>query len=96
MNFHSPAIAALLLALSLFEAQAVHAGTPAGEVTELNGSATAVKANGALKALSPHPSVEAGDTLVSEQDTDVRIGLADGRQAALRLKTRLKRSAHPR
>ena len=33
MNFHSPAITYLLLALSLFGAQAVHAGTPAGQVT---------------------------------------------------------------
>jgi ferric-dicitrate binding protein FerR (iron transport regulator) len=90
MNFHSPAIASFLLTLSLFGAQAVHAGTPAGHVTQLNGFVMAVKANGALKVLSPQSVIEAGDTLVSEQDTYVRIGLADGRQAVLGPQTRLK------
>jgi hypothetical protein len=89
MNFHSPAIASLLLALSLFGAQAAHAGTPAGQVTQLSGFVMAIKANGALKVLSPQSVVETGDTLVSEQDTYVRIGLADGRQAVLGPQTRL-------
>jgi hypothetical protein len=90
MNFHSPAIASLLLSLTLFGAQATHAATPAGQVTQLSGFVMAVKANGALKVLSPQSAVEAGDTLVSEQDTYVRIGLADGRQAVLGPGTRLK------
>ena len=82
MNLHSPLIASLLAALSLFGAQA-HAGTPAGQVTQLSGFVMAVKADGVLKVLSPQSVVEVGDTLTSEQDTYVRIGLADGRQAVL-------------
>jgi hypothetical protein len=89
MNFHSPAMTSLLFVLSLFGAQAAHAGTPAGEVTQLSGFVMAVKANGALKVLSPQSVVEAGDTLMSEDNTYVRIGLADGRQAVLGPQTRL-------
>lgn len=95
MNHHSPAITSitsitsLLFVLSLFGAQAAHAGTPAGEVTQLSGFVMAVKANGALKVLSPQSVVEAGDTLMSEENTYVRIGLADGRQAVLGPQTRL-------
>ncbi|MDO9217275.1 MAG: hypothetical protein Q7U14_08370 [Lacisediminimonas sp.] len=90
MNHHSSSIAALLLVLSLFGPQAAHAGTPAGQVTQLSGFVMAVKANGALKVLSPKSVVEAGDTLVSEENTYVRIGLADGRQAVLGPQTRLE------
>jgi len=90
MNHDSTSIAALLLVLSLFGSQAAHAGTPAGEVTQLSGFVMAVKANGALKVLSPKSVVEAGDTLVSEEHTYVRIGLADGRQAVLGPQTRLE------
>lgn len=92
MNHHSPAITSitsLLFVLSLFGAQAAHAGTPAGEVTQLSGFVMAVKASGALKVLSPQSVVEAGDTLMSEDNTYVRIGLADGRQAVLGPQTRL-------
>ena len=92
MNHHSPAmtsITALLFVLSLFGAQAARAGTPAGEVTQLSGFVMAVKANGALKVLSPQSVVEAGDTLMSEDNTYVRIGLTDGRQAVLGPQTRL-------
>lgn len=92
MNHHSPAITsitALLFVLSLFGAQAAYAGTPAGEVTQLSGFVMAVKASGALKVLSPQSVVEAGDTLMSEENTYVRIGLADGRQAVLGPQTRL-------
>lgn len=92
MNHHSPAITSitsLLFVLSLFGAQAAYAGTPAGEVTQLSGFVMAVKASGALKVLSPQSVVEAGDTLMSEENTYVRIGLADGRQAVLGPQTRL-------
>lgn len=89
MNHHSTSIAALLFMLSLFGPQAARAGTPAGQVTQLSGFVMAVKANGALKVLSPKSVVEAGDTLVSEENTYVRIGLADGRQAVLGPQTRL-------
>lgn len=90
MNHHSTSIAALLFMLSLFGPQAARAGTPAGQVTQLSGFVMAVKANGALKVLSPKSVVEAGDTLVSEENTYVRIGLADGRQAVLGPQTRLE------
>ncbi|NDZ13122.1 hypothetical protein C7T35_16310 [Variovorax sp. WS11] len=89
MNLHSPVLASLLAALSLFGAQA-GAGTPAGQLTQLSGFVMAVKADGVLKVLSPQSVVEVGDTLTSEQDTYVRIGLADGRQAVLGPHTRLK------
>ena len=89
MNLHSPVIAFLLAALSLFGAKA-HAGTPAGQVSQLSGFVMAAKAGGVLKVLSPQSVVEVGDTLTSEQDTYVRIALADGRQAVLGPHTRLK------
>jgi hypothetical protein len=90
MNNHSYAIVALMSVMSLFGAQTAHAGTPAGEVTQLSGFVMAVKANGALKVLSPQSIVEIGDTLVSEENTYVRLGLADGRQAVLGPQTRLE------
>lgn len=90
MNNHSYAIVALMSVMSLFGAQTAHAGTPAGEVTQLSGFVMAVKANGALKVLSPQSIVEVGDTLVSEENTYVRLGLADGRQAVLGPQTRLE------
>jgi hypothetical protein len=90
MNHHSSSIAAFLFMLSLFGPQAARAGPPAGQVTQLSGFVMAVKANGALKVLSPQSVVEAGDTLVSEENTYVRIGLADGRQAVLGPQTRLE------
>jgi hypothetical protein len=92
MNLHSPAATSLLAALSLFGAQA-DAGTPAGQVTQLSGFVMAVRADGVPKVLSPQSVVEVGDTLMSEQDTYVRIGLADGRQAVLGPHTRLKIAA---
>ncbi len=89
MKIHSPVIASFLFALSLFGTQAAHAGTPAGQVTQLSGFVMAQKANGALKLLSTQSVVEMGDTLVSEENTYVRVDLADGRQAVLGHRTRL-------
>ena len=89
MNLQFPVLASFLAALSLCGAQA-HAGTPAAQVTQLSGFVMAVKADGVLKVLSPQSVIDVGDTLTSEQDTYVRIGLADGRQAVLGPKTRLK------
>jgi len=89
MNPHSPLIASLLAALSLFGAQA-RAGTPVGEVTQMSGFVMAVKAGGAPKVLSSQSVVEVGDTLMSERDTYVRLGLADGRQIVLGPDTRLR------
>jgi hypothetical protein len=89
MKTHSPVIASFLFTLSLFGNQAAHAGTPAGKVTQLSGFVMALKANGALKVLAPQSVVETGDTLVSEENTYVRIDLADGRQAVLGPQTRL-------
>ena len=93
MNHPSYAIVSLISVMSvmsLFGAQTAHAGTPAGEVTQLSGFVMAVKANGALKVLSPQSIVEVGDTVVSEENTYVRLGLADGRQAVLGPQTRLE------
>lgn len=89
MNHHSYAIVSLMSVISLFGAQTAQAGTPAGQVTQLSGFVMAVKANGALKVLSPQSIVEVGDTVVSEENTYVRLGLADGRQAVLGPQTRL-------
>lgn len=89
MKIHSPVIASFLFTLSLFGNQAAHAGTPAGKVTQLSGFVMAFKANGALKVLATQSVVETGDTLVSEENTYVRIDLADGRQAVLGPQTRL-------
>jgi len=90
MKIHSPCIASFLLVLSFLGTQTACAGTPAGEVSQLSGFVMALKANGALKVLSTKSLLEAGDTLVSEENTYVRIGLADGRQAVLGPRTRLK------
>ena len=65
------------------------AGTPAGKVTQLSGFVMALKAGGALKVLAPQSVVETGDTLVSEENTYVRLDLADGRQIVLGPQTRL-------
>ena len=89
MNHPCPAIASFLFVLALFGHPAADAGTPVGQVTQLSGFVMAVKANGALKVLSPQSIVEVGDTLVSEENTYVRLGLADGRQAVLGPQTRL-------
>jgi hypothetical protein len=90
MNHPYSAIASLLFVLALFGHAAADAGTPVGQVTQFSGFVMAVKANGALKVLSPQSVVEAGDTLVSEENTYVRLGLADGRQAVLGPQTRLE------
>ena len=90
MNHPYPAIASFLFVLTLFGHPAADAGTPVSQVTQLSGFVMAIKANGALKVLSPQSVVEAGDTLVSEENTYVRIGLADGRQALLGPQTRLE------
>lgn len=89
MKIHSPAIASFLFALSFFGPQAAGAGTPAGKVTQLSGFVLAFKASGALKVLATQSVVETSDTLVSEDNTYVRIDLADGRQAVLGPQTRL-------
>lgn len=89
MNIYSPVIASFLFTLSLFIHPAAHAGTPAGKVTQLSGFVMALKASGALKVLAAQSVVETGDTLVSEDNTYVRIDLADGRQAVLGPQTRL-------
>jgi hypothetical protein len=89
MKIHSPVIASFLFTLSLFGTEAAHAGTPAGKVTQLSGFVMALKAGGALKVLATQSVVETGDTLVSEENTYVRIDLADGRQTVLGPQTRL-------
>ncbi|MDP3224112.1 MAG: hypothetical protein Q8M96_13365 [Rubrivivax sp.] len=89
MKIHSPVFASFLVTLSFFGHQAAHAGTPAGKVTQLSGFIMALKANGALKVLATQSVVETGDTLVSEENTYVRLDLADGRQAVLGPQTRL-------
>lgn len=89
MKIHFPVIASFLFTLSFFGHPAAHAGTPVGTVTQLSGFVMALKASGALKVLAPQSVVETGDTLVSEDNTYVRIDLADGRQAVLGPQTRL-------
>jgi len=96
MNHPYSAIVSLLFVLALFGHAAADAGTPVGQVTQLSGFVMAVKANGALKVLSPQSVVEAGDTLVSEENTYVRLGLADGRQAVLGPQTRLEFTSESR
>jgi len=90
MKHHLPAIASLLFMLSPLGSPAAHAGTPAGEVSQLSGFVMALKPNGSMKVLAPQSAVETGDTLVSEESTYVRIALADGRTAVLGPQTRLK------
>lgn len=89
MKIHSPVIASFLFTLSLLGIQAAYAGTPAGQVSQLSGFVMAQRANGALKLLSTQSMVETGDTLVSEENTYVRLDLADGRQAVLGPRSRL-------
>jgi hypothetical protein len=91
-----PAIASFLFMLAIFGHPAADAGTPVGQVTQLSGFVMAVKASGVLKVLSPQSMVEAGDTLVSEEKTYVRLGLADGRQVVLGPQTRLEFTSESR
>lgn len=90
MNHPYLAIASFLFMLALFAHPAADAGIPVSQVTQLSGFVMAIKANGALKVLSPQSVVEVGDTLVSEENTYVRVGLADGRQVVLGPQTRLE------
>jgi hypothetical protein len=89
MKIHFPVITSFLFTLSFFGHPAAHADTLVGTVTQLSGFVMALKASGALKVLAPQSVLESGDTLVSEDNTYVRIGLADGRQAVLGPRTRL-------
>jgi hypothetical protein len=90
MNPPYSAIVSFLFVLALLGHPAADAGTPVGQVTQLSGFVMAVKASGALKVLSSQSMVEAGDALVSEENTYVRLGLTDGRQAVLGPQTRLE------
>jgi hypothetical protein len=90
MNHPYAAIASLLFGLTIFGHQAADAGTPVGQVTQLSGFVMTVKANGALKVLSSQSIVEVGDTLVSEENTYIRLSLADGRQVVFGPQTRLE------
>jgi hypothetical protein len=80
-----------LCALSLLLAAAAsHAGAPAGAVTQLSGWVMAVKPDGRARALSAQSKLEVGETLVSEQDSYVRLALADGNEVVMGPATTLK------
>lgn len=73
----------------LFAAAASHAA-PAGTVTQLSGWAMAVKPDGRARVVMLQSKVEAGETLVSETDSFVRLTLDDGNAAVMGPSTSLK------
>lgn len=78
-----------LLPLVALVSQLAHAA-PAGQVTQLDGFASSVRAGGALKTLAPQSAIEPGDTLQSEPGAYVRIALPDGAEAILGPNTRIR------
>src|SRR3954466_1532824 len=73
----------------LFAAAASHAA-PAGTITQLSGWAMAVKPDGRARVVMLQSKVEAGETLVSEADSYVRLTLDDGNAAVMGPSTSLK------
>jgi hypothetical protein len=81
----------LLCALSLLlAAAATQAAPPAGAVNLLTGWVMAIKPDGRARALAAQSKIEVGDTLVSEQDSYVRLALDDGSEVVMGPSTTLK------
>lgn len=78
------------LVLLTFGGANVWANDPIGSVTQVNGPLFVKRANGALKALALHSSVERGDVIVSESATYARIQFSDESEITLRPSTQLK------
>lgn len=74
----------------VFAAAATHAAPPAGAVNLLSGWVMAVKPDGRARALAAQSKIEVGDTLVSEQDSYVRLALDDGSEVVMGPSTTLK------
>jgi hypothetical protein len=81
--------AAFLLLLT-FGGANVWAIDPIGSVAQVNGPLFVQRANGTLKALALHSSVERGDVIVSESSTYARIQFSDESEITLRPSTQLK------
>jgi hypothetical protein len=61
-----------------------------GTVTQLSGTLSVKKADGAVRILSQKSQVESGDTLNTEQDSYAQIRFADGAQITLKPSTTVK------
>lgn len=79
-----------LSVLPLLFAAAASYAAPAGTVTQLSGWAMAVKPDGRARVVMVESKVEAGETLVSETDSYLRLTLADGNAAVMGPSTSLK------
>lgn len=79
-----------LSVLPLLLAAAVTHAAPAGTITQLSGWAMAVKPDGRARVVMLESKVEAGETLVSETDSFVRLTLEDGNAAVMGPSTSLK------
>ena len=62
----------------------------AGEVTNLSGTLSAQRADGALLVLSPKSEVRPGDTLTTQRDSYAQINFSDGSSMTMRPNTRMK------
>jgi hypothetical protein len=82
------AVLTLLMAVFL-PLQSAWAGA-AGTVTHVSGPFAARKADGKLKALSIHSSVESGDMLITEKRTYARIRFVDNSEITLKPNSQFK------
>jgi hypothetical protein len=87
------ACSALLLAI-LLGAAAAAAAAPVGEVTHVSGALAARKPDGSSKILAPQSKVDAGDLLLTAQDTYARVKFIDGSEITLRPSTQLRVDAY--
>lgn len=76
-------LAALVAGLALATTAAAQATSPAATIAQLSGQVMVVKADGRPRILSVRSRVEAGDTLVSEAGTHVKLLLDNGNEAVL-------------
>ncbi|HEY8357511.1 MAG TPA: FecR domain-containing protein [Ramlibacter sp.] len=82
--------AALVAGLSLLALSSAHAQVPVATITQLTGQVMAIKPDGRPRILSTASRVQAGDTLVSEDGSYVKVRLDNGRQVVLGPSTTLR------
>lgn len=76
-------LAVLVSGISVFASPMAQAAPPVATIAQLSGQVMAVKPDGRPRILSTASRVEAGDTLVSESGTYVRVLLGNGNEALL-------------
>ncbi len=70
------------------------AGDPVGTVIQLQGTVSAVKADGSSRVLAVKSAIELSDTLVTEKNSMARIRFIDNGEVILRPRSRFKVNAY--